>query len=99
MLHGKGNHSTKECCMYQNQAKKMKTTYDVQTPDDCCQLKKKQELKPIIAEKVSKALAAEEKKRLRKKCKVSQELDQFEQLSISNMSQMDASSNNHLDSE
>ena len=61
-------------------------------PDNCWQLKKKQELNAIIAEKVSKALAAEEKKCLSKKCKVLDELNQFEQLSILETSQTDVSS-------
>ena len=92
MLHREGNHFSEECHMLQWQAKKMKATYDAQMPDNCHQLKKKQELNTIIAEKVSKALAAEEKKSLSKKCKVLEELNQFKQLSISMTSQIDVSS-------
>ena len=57
-------------------------------PDNCQQLKKKQELNAIIIEKVR----VEEKKRLSKKRKVLDELNQFKQLSISETSQMDVSS-------
>ena len=100
MLHGEGSHSTEECRTLQWQAKKMKATYEAQTPDNRRQLKKKQEMNAIIAEKVQEALAAEEKKHLSKKRKVPEELNQFEQLSISETSQTDISSESeHSDSE
>ena len=100
MLHGEGIHSSEECHTLQWQAKKMKATYEAQTPDNRWQLKKKQELNAIIVEKVSEALAAEEKKCLSKKRKVLDELNQFKQLSILEMSQTDVSSDDeHSDNE
>ena len=92
MLHGEGNHSSEECRTLQWQAKKMKATFEAQTPDNHWQLKKKQELNAIIAEKVSKALAAKNNKCLSNKRKVLDKLNQFKQLSILEMSQTDVSS-------
>ena len=92
MLHGKGNHSTEDCRTLKAQAKRMKATYEAQTPENRQKLKNRQELHAIIAESVEEALKKKKFTPLKKKRKAEADLKQFEQLSISGTEESDSSS-------
>ena len=54
MLHRPNTHPTSACHTLQAQAKHMKATYEVQTPENKCKLKEKQELYEILAESIER---------------------------------------------
>lgn len=86
MLHGDGSHSTEDCFTLKNQAKKMKAVYDAQTPEGRRSIKKSNELHTLIAEEVKRALKSGTKYKSVKSTKkraATEQLEKFEQLSIS----------------
>ena len=102
MLHGPNSHPTSQCRTLQAQAKRMKATYEAQTPENKRKLKEKQELHAIIAESVEQALKNKKKKPSRsnkKRSREESELDHFEQLSISDSEGSAGSSSDTSDDE
>ena len=87
-----GNHSMEDCHTLKAQAKRMKATYEAQTPENRQKLKNRQELHAIIAESVEEALKKKKFTPLEKKQKAEADLKQFEKLSISGTEESDSSS-------
>ena len=90
MLHGPGTHPTEECRTLKAQAKRMKATYESQSPDKKKEYKKKQEMHSMIAEAVEEALKGKKKTRGKKRNR--EELQAFSSLNISDSEESSASS-------
>lgn len=87
MLHGNNNtHGTAECRVLKAQAKKMKGTYEAQHPSQKKAYKDKQELHALIAESVERALKMKKRKKKASATSEVDELNHFEQLSVSSSS-------------
>lgn len=92
LLHGKGGHSSHECRTLKAQARRMNNTFGAQHPSKKKEYKDKQELHAIIAESVERALKKKKRKAPSKKDKVSEDLQNLENISISDDSSTASSS-------
>jgi len=82
MLHGENcGHVTDDCFTLKAQAKRMKGTWDAQTPDKKKAFKDRQELNAMISEAVAGAI--KEKTSKKKKSKKDQELNAFGEYEVS----------------
>ena len=81
LLHGKCGHGTNDCRTMTQQAKRMKATYEAQTPEEKKRLKSRQELNALVAEQVERALQNQKKKSASNKKK--RELQAIEDAEIS----------------
>ncbi len=87
MLHGNvpgsGNHSTEECKVLQAQAKRMKATYNAQTPSGKKKWKEQHELNAMVADAIKDALHKRDaKKRKRRELAAAQCMHEMESLSL-----------------
>ena len=86
LLHGEGNHSTDDCHTLKAQAKRMKATYEAQTPEKKKSYRQKEELHAIVAAQVEKSLASLQKASKKRKTSDTGEIKAFSELSISSSS-------------
>lgn len=94
MLHGKGcGHSTSECRTLMAQAKKMKQNWDAQDPSKKRAFKQKQELNALVSEALEEALKRKKKAKNAKKREREEELNEFENLALSDAESSESSDN------
>ena len=92
MLHSPG-HSSEECKALQFQAKRMKATYEAQTPKGKKKWKKNEELNAIIGAVVNQMCKNKKKRKISKDEKIEEanvnEMTEFSSLSLSSNSSDD----------
>lgn len=82
MLHGPG-HSTDECKVLKDQAKKLKANWSAQHPQKKKSFQQKQELNAMVSNAIAKVFKAKSQKKRKAKAEEANMMDEFEMLSLS----------------